>query len=128
MIDKLKEIIKRYDDLNKQLSHPNVINNIPEYTKLTREHNHLQGKAQLAELYLKKNLEIEDLQHIIKEEDDKEIKDLASQEHEILLDEIKNLTNKIKTMLISTDPDDSKNIIFGSSGFNKLQQLFLPLL
>ena len=65
MIDKLKEIIKRYDDLNKQLSHPDVINNIQEYTKLTKEHNHLQGKAQLAELYLKKNSEIEEMKHYL---------------------------------------------------------------
>ena len=112
MIDKLKEIIIRYDDLNKKLSNPDIINNIPEYTKLTKEHNDLQGKAQLATLYLNKNSELEDLQYIIKEESDKDIKDLANQEYEVLLEEINSLTDKIKIILINADPDDSKNIIF----------------
>ena len=46
MIEKLKEVEKRYDDISKQLLEPDVYNDQARYTKLMKEHK--ISRAQLA--------------------------------------------------------------------------------
>jgi len=111
MINKLKEIIAKHDELATQLSKPEIVADINTYKKLSQEYSSLKDKAEAAKNYISKVNELDDLKSIIQKETDLEIIDLAELEIEEISAEIEKLDDSIKTLLIESDPDDQKNII-----------------
>ena len=55
MIDKLKEIIDKYNNLGEQLSQPDIISNMPLYKKISQEYSGLKEKVEVSEIYINKN-------------------------------------------------------------------------
>jgi len=111
MINKLNNIINKYNELANELSKPEIISDLKLYKKLSQEYSGLKDKADAAQNYIAKINEIKDLESIIEKEDDLEIQELANDELLELKNEINNLEESIKTLLIEADPDDQKNII-----------------
>ena len=111
MIDKLKEIITKYNSLGEKLSQPDIIANMPLYKKMSQEYSSLKEKAEQAEIYIKKYTELDEVTSLINEETDSDIKALATEEQAILKTEINKLDKTIKDLLIEADPDDHKNTI-----------------
>ena len=111
MKEKLTKIIQEFDDLGNQLTDSNIISNIKLYQKISQEYSNLKDKATLAKTYLTKLNELNDVNHIIANEADPELKELANDELLQLNAEIADLEKSIKEILIETDPDDKKNII-----------------
>ena len=111
MINKLKEIINKYHSLAEQLSQPDLISNMPLYKKISQEYSSLKEKVEISEIYIKKNKELDDVNLLIDEESDSDMKDLAIEEQIVLKNEIIKLEEKIKDLLIEADPDDHKNTI-----------------
>ena len=111
MINKLNEIINKYNELADQLSKPEIISDLNLYKKISQEYSGLKDKALIAQNYIAKINEIQDLESIVEKEDDAELKELASEELLELNNEVKNLEESIKHLLIESDPDDQKNII-----------------
>ena len=111
MINKLNNIINKYNELANELSKPEIISDLKLYKKLSQEYSGLKDKADAAQNYISKINEIKDLESIIEKEDDLDIQELANDELLELKNEINNLEESIKTLLIEADPDDQKNII-----------------
>ncbi len=111
MINKLNEIINKYNALAIQLSKPETVTDLNLYKKISQEYSALKEKADAAKNYIAKINEIKDLENIIDNEDDLEIKDLANEELIELQSEVNKLEDSLKTLLIESDPDDQKNII-----------------
>ena len=111
MIDKLNDIIDKYNDLSNQLSKPDIIADLNLYKKISQEYSALKDKADAAKNYIAKINEAKDLEDIIEKEDDIELRELANEELIELKNEINSLEESIKTLLIESDPDDQKNII-----------------
>ena len=111
MLEKLKKIIKDYNELNLKLTDPSIINDIKMYQKISQDFSNIKDKAQLAQNYINKLDEINDIKSIIDNETDVEMKDLAQEELDSLNVEVENLQESIEEILVETDPDDSKNII-----------------
>ena len=111
MIDKLKEIIDKYNNLGEQLSQPEIISNMALYKKLSQEYSGLKEKVEISEIYINKNKELDDVNLLIEEEIDPEMKALAIEEQIELKNSIIKLDDTIKGLLIETDPDDHKNTI-----------------
>ena len=111
MINKLNEIINKYNELADQLSKPEIISDLNLYKKISQEYSGLKDKVLIAQNYIAKINEIQDLESIVEKEDDAELKELASEELLELNNEVKNLEESIKHLLIESDPDDQKNII-----------------
>ena len=80
MINKLNEIINKYNALAIQLSKPETVADLNLYKKISQEYSALKEKADAAKNYISKINEIKDLENIIDNEDDLEIKDLANEE------------------------------------------------
>ena len=99
MINKLNEIINKYNELADQLSKPEIISDLNLYKKISQEYSGLKDKALIAQNYIAKINEIKDLESIIEKEDDVELKELASEE---LLDLKDLLANGNSPILIST--------------------------
>jgi len=95
MIEKLENLVQGFNNLSLKMSEPEVISNIPEYTKLAKEHIYKQ---------------IKDDEEILKG-DDKELKDLVKEELSSLKEKLEILTQELKIFLLPQDPNDGKNII-----------------
>ena len=111
MIDKLKEIIDKYNSLGEKLSQPDIISNMPLYKKMSQEYSSLKEKAEQAEIYINKYNELDEVTSLIHQETDSDIKALAVEEQATLKNAINELEKTIKDLLIEADPDDHKNTI-----------------
>ncbi len=110
MIDKLKSIEKRYEDLSKELSKKEIISNPELFKKYSKEFKEL---GDIVELYRRlKDAEkgIEEAKELLNN-DDPEIKELAENEIEVLTAEKEMLIKEIKKLLVPKDPMEGKNII-----------------
>ena len=76
MINKLNEIINKYNELADKLSKPEIISDLNLYKKISQEYSSLKDKAVAAKNYLAKVNEVKDLEYIIEKEDDLEIQEL----------------------------------------------------
>ena len=111
MIDKLHEIINKYNSLGEELSQPDIISNIPLYKKISQEYSGLKETVEIAEIYISKNKELDEVNSLISQETDSDMKALAIEEQIELKNQIFTLEKKIKDLLIEADPDDHKNTI-----------------
>ena len=111
MLDKLKKIITEFESLNEKLTDPNVVNDIKMYQKISQDFSNIKDKAELAQNYISKLDELQEIKTILENETDAEMKELALDEQNSLQIEIDNLEETIEKILVETDPDDSKNII-----------------
>ena len=111
MLDKLKKIITEFESLNEKLTDPNVVNDIKMYQKISQDFSNIKDKAELAQNYISKLDELQEIKNILENETDTEMKELALDEQNSLQTEIDNLEETIEEILVETDPDDSKNII-----------------
>ena len=111
MLDKLKKIITEFKSLNEKLTDPNVVNDIKMYQKISQDFSNIKDKAELAQNYISKLDELQEIKNILENETDVEMKELALDEQNSLQTEIDNLEETIEEILVETDPDDSKNII-----------------
>jgi len=110
VIDKLKEIMSDYSELSIQMSNPDIILNIKEYTKLAKEHRRLSDIIPEVKKYISTYEQIKDDEGILKG-DDKELKEIVKEELSTLKEELELSTEKLKIILLPKDPNDNKNII-----------------
>ncbi len=107
MIDKLKPIIARNDELAKLLSKEEIISDIDKLTSISKEKRESDEIAQKAREYINILQNILDNKALL---DDKELGELAKEELKELEILQKQLEDEIKILLIPKDPNDKKNI------------------
>ena len=112
MIDKLQSILDKYNSLSELLNNPNIMNDVNEYKKISREYKHLTVIADVSKKYLKISNELESNKELIESiEADPELKEMAYQENDTLVAEKQKLEDEIRFLLIPKDPNDTKNCI-----------------
>ena len=111
MVDKLKEIEKRFLDVEGELSKPEVVNDMKKYTSLNKEYKSL-GKIVSKYSELKKIVSgIDDAKLVLNKEKDEEFREMAKVELDELSDKKSQIEEEIKVLLIPKDPDDEKSVI-----------------
>ena len=110
MFEKLKGVEQRFEQVEKLLSDPQIVQDQPVYRKYVREHADLD---KIVSAYRKYNQTLQDLQESreLLKDDDPEIKDLAGDEIAALSREKADLEAELKTLLSPKDPNDEKNVI-----------------
>ncbi len=110
MINKLKGIEKRYLELEKLLSDPDVINDRNAYQAHSREHADLNPVVTAFREYEKTLAELESSRELLMDSDP-DIKDLAREEVGCLSAELERIESEMKTLMVPKDPMDDKNVI-----------------
>jgi len=110
MKDKLAQIIARYDELEALLADPAIISDPKRLKDIAREHRQAHAIVPKANQFLSL-LEQIDEHNIIIDGDDDELKGLAAAELPELEQELTDLENELKVLLIPQDPNDDKNTI-----------------
>ena len=108
MFEKLEAIEKRYEELTKEISNPELISNQAEWRKAMKEHADLEELVQKFREYKKVKKEMEEAEELLK---DPEMKELAEQEYYEKKEQLPKLEEEMKFLFIPKDPDDDKNII-----------------
>lgn len=111
MLDKLDFIEKRYEELNKAISDPEIINNQQEWQKLVKEHAEIEEIVTVYREYRKVLEEIEEIEEMLQDKPDPEFKEMLEQELAELIPKKEELEQKLKILLIPSDPNDKKNVI-----------------
>ena len=110
MKDSLIEIKKKYDEINENLKKEDVLADIKQYTKLTKEANKIKNIVITFEKYLNAEKNIEESKLLLSEKDE-EIIQMAKFEianSEKLLPE---LEEELKLLLLPQDENDDKDVI-----------------
>ena len=115
MKNKLKDIINRYNELTDLLTKQEIISNKDKFKEISKEHNSLIDIHQLSLQYLNTIKQLEENKELFELEDE-ELVEMAKKENLILKDEISNLEDEIKILLLPKDENDDKNIIIEIRG------------
>ncbi len=108
MFQKLEAVEKRYEDLTKKISDPEVIANQSEWQKYMKEHAEIQDVVEKYREYKKVKEQLEEAKAML---DDPELKELAQMELDEAKENLPKLEEELKFLLIPKDPNDDKNII-----------------
>jgi peptide chain release factor 1 len=110
MLDKLKEIEKKYDELNMLLMDPEVLSNPHELLKYSKEQSDLQPLVEKIKEYTKLLSDIEWTEDLLKGEDG-DMQELAQKELDELKGKKPEMEEELKIMLLPKDPRDKKNVL-----------------
>lgn len=108
MIERLTNIENRYNEINDELMKPEVISNIKETLKLTKEQASLKEAYEAFQTYKKLQTDLVDAKEMSK---DPELSEMAKEEETKLSAELEKLEKSIEILLLPKDPNDGKNVI-----------------
>ncbi len=109
--EKLDEVVKQYQELNKKLSNPDILADREKYQQLAKTHAQLSPLVNAIEAWRNSAKEIAEAQEMANSEMDKEMQDFLYQELERLNKRKQKLEEDIRKLLIPKDPHDEKDII-----------------
>jgi peptide chain release factor 1 len=111
MLDKLQEIIKRYEDVEAKLADPKVIADMKLFKKLNIEYKELGEVVGVINEYKKTLSDIESAKKVLATEKDKDFLEMAKEELEENRLKEEKLMEEIRLLLIPKDPEDAKNCV-----------------
>lgn len=111
IIEKLKKIKDRFDNINQQLSDPDILSDRDKVVSLSKERSDLTEIVNAYEQYSDVLKNINGNKEIIDSKTDNELVDLAESELEELEEKKEKLEEEIKFLLLPKDPNDNKDII-----------------
>ena len=111
MLEKLVQIEENYEDLNRQLSSPDVTADISTYTKLMKQHASLGEIVAKYREVKKMNEELAGAKELLNETEDAEMREMAELEISEIEENLEKAEDKLKFLLIPKDPNDEKNVI-----------------
>lgn len=111
LIDKLEKIKTHFDELNQQLSNPEILSDREKVIQLSKERSNLEDIIKSYKEYSNVINNIEGNKEIIAQGEDKDLIELAEGELEELEFRKNELEKNIKLLLLPKDPNDDKDII-----------------
>ncbi len=108
MFENLEDIEKKYEELTKAISDPEVIANQEEWRKMMKEQANMEPIVEKYREYKKVKQQYEESKELLK---DPEMKELAEEEMLSSKEKLPILEDELKILLIPKDPDDDKNVI-----------------
>ena len=108
MFQKLEAVEKRYEELNKLISDPEVISKQNEWKELMKEHSDLVDVVEKYREYKKVNEALNEAKEMLA---DRDLKELAEMQMLECKEKLPKIEEELKILLIPKDNDDEKNII-----------------
>ena len=115
MFDKLEALEKRYEEVNRRLSEPDIINDQENFKKLCKESSDLSEIVEKYREYKRAKETIAECKEIL-QGGDKELAELAKLELAESEDAIEEISEALKILLLPKDPNDEKNVIIEIRG------------
>lgn len=111
MIEKLKDIYARYDELSQKMSDPAIISDTAEWTKTAKAQAEIAETAQKYAEYAEVEKQKTQAEDAVKTEPDLEMRELLYSEIEDCKEKLAALTEELKILLLPKDKNDDRNCI-----------------
>jgi len=111
MLDKLRIIKQRFDEVSDLIIQPDIISDQKRYVKISKEYKDLNAVMKVGDEYRALLKNIEEAKEIIADGSDDDMTEMAKIEIEEAEARLPQLEEDIKFMLIPKDPDDAKNVM-----------------
>lgn len=111
LLEKFESIKHRFEEVEQQITDPEIISDMKRYVKLNQEYKNLQKLVATFQEY--KNLvdNIETGKEMLAEETDEEMREMAYEEIEESEKRIPEIEKQVKLLLVPADPEDAKNAV-----------------
>jgi peptide chain release factor 1 len=110
MLAKLESLERKYEELEKQLSDPEIIVDQERFRKLGKAHSDLAEMVATFREYKKLSRDLEENQELA-QDPDPEMRELAQAEVKSIREELPRIEERLKVLLLPADPMDEKNIL-----------------
>ncbi|HIW17495.1 MAG TPA: peptide chain release factor 1 [Firmicutes bacterium] len=108
MLDKLKQLEEKYNELEKRMAEPEVYSDPAAYAKLAREQKELAPVVEAYRRYERARADMAEAQELM---GDPEMKEMAQEEFERAKAEAEKTEDELRILLLPRDPNDSRNVI-----------------
>ncbi len=111
MLEKLAQIEKTYEDLTAQISSPEIMADMKEYTRAMKQHRSLGEIVAKYREVKKLREDLDGAKELAEAADDDEMKEMAWAEVEEIESKLPPAEEELKILLLPKDPNDEKNVI-----------------
>ncbi len=111
MFERLEEMKRRFAELERLISDPEVIARQDEWKKLTKEHAELEPIMECYGRYCAAEAEQQSVREMADAESDRAMQDMLNAEYYELKEKLAELSEELKVLLLPKDPNDDKNVI-----------------
>tara|TARA_B110000091_G_scaffold140446_1_gene150108 strand:+ start:888 stop:1964 length:1077 start_codon:yes stop_codon:yes gene_type:complete len=111
MLDKLRIVKQRYDEVSDLIIQPEIIMEQKRYAQLMKEYKDLGSVVEKGDEYQILMNNIEEAREILADGSDAEMNEMAKMEIDEANTRIPKLEDEIKFLLIPKDPEDAKNAV-----------------
>ncbi len=111
MLDKLKSVKARYEQLSAQLSEPDAMADKDAWREMVKEHASLEELVQTFDAYEAANTQVADCRAMLTQKLDAEMKELVHSEIAELEKQIAELDARLHELLLPKDPNDERDVI-----------------
>lgn len=111
MIDKLKQIEKRFLVISQEMGKPEVVSDRNVYSRLAKEYADLEPIIKKSRIFEKITSQIKLTQKMLEEETDEEIRELAREELSQLENQLDSIEKEIRFLITPPEPNDLKNVV-----------------
>lgn len=111
MLDKLEQILSRFDELTAELSSPELLSNPSAYGKAAKQHRSLEEVVQKYQAWKALKAELSGARELYDTSDDDEMREMARLELDTLQARLEENERELKLLLVPSDPNDEKNVI-----------------
>ena len=111
MLNKLKEIYARYQEIEAQMNDPQVTADMKRYVKLSKDYKDLQPVVKAYHDYTALLDTIAECRELLENEKDNELREMAKEELATSTARKDQMEEEIRILLIPADPTDAKNAV-----------------
>lgn len=111
MIERLRIVKQRFDEVSDLIIQPDIISDQKRYVKLNKEYKDLRALTDKGAIYERLLANIKEAKEIIEDGSDEEMVEMAKLELDEANEKLPALEEEIKFMLIPKDPEDEKNVM-----------------
>ena len=108
MLDKLRSLELRYEDLAARLNAPETYADPALVAKLNKEHSELEPLVETYRHYMRRRQDMEEARSLMSDPD---MKELAQEEFHQAKADLERLEQELQILLLPKDPNDGKNVI-----------------
>lgn len=107
MRDRLERLAHRLIEVDAMLSEPEVVNDMDNFRKLSRERAELEPVVEVFNAYVATEGDLEAAQEMMR---DPEMKEMGEEEYQIAKSGLVELEEKLEVLLLPKDPDDGRSV------------------
>lgn len=111
MFEQIEELVKKFEDISKKISDPDIIADQELWRKLMKEHSDLRPIIEKYQEYKKTLEEIDEALMMLEDNLDDDFKELVKEELAENKRNVEPLEEELRLLLLPKDPNDDKNVI-----------------